>query len=383
MRAGRLRGALVALAGAAALVGAGVVAAPAASADGSGHHQSAHLYVSTKGTDGPNCGRPSSPCRTIGAAVANASAGGEISVARGVYDESVTITKTLELEGHHATIDATGQINGIKISGHGADHSRVHGFTVQHAIGEGVAVTLADWVTIDHNKVIMNDQGGQGTPNTYPPCQPQGEVPGDCNEALHLDATAHARVDDNLVQHNVGGILIDDDSGPSHDNWITDNVSRDNMDDCGITMPSHNPMGTVFNNVIRDNVSANNGAAGILIAAAGPGMKAHDNVVDDNKVWGNGEGGVQLHAHAPGQSIDNNRITDNWIGTNTTAGDPDAGITQTTGVIVFSAVVPVNGTVIRGNVIAHNHFGIWLSPNVANGGITHNRFRDVVVPVQQ
>jgi nitrous oxidase accessory protein NosD len=142
-------------------------------------------------------------------------------------------------------------------------------------------------------------------------------------------------------------------------------------------------MGTVFNNVIRDNVSANNGAAGILIAAAGPGMKAHDNVVDDNKVWGNGEGGVQLHAHAPGQSIDNNRITDNWIGTNTTAGDPDAGITQTTGVIVFSAVVPVNGTVIRGNVIAHNHFGIWLSPNVANGGITHNRFRDVVVPVQQ
>ena len=46
-------------------------------------------------------------------------------------------------------------------------------------------------------------------------------------------------------------------------------------------------------------------------------------------------------------------------------------------------LVPVNGTVIRDNVIAHNHFGIWLSPNVATGGITDNHFHDVVVPVQQ
>ena len=94
MARGRLRGALVALTGAVALLGAGVIAAPAASADGSGHHQS-HLYVSTKGTDGPNCGRPSSPCRTIGAAVANAPAGGEISVAQGVYAETVIVQKKL------------------------------------------------------------------------------------------------------------------------------------------------------------------------------------------------------------------------------------------------------------------------------------------------
>jgi hypothetical protein len=380
MRLGRIRGALVAVTGAVALLGAGVAAAPAASASGS---HGRHLYVSTKGADGPACGRASGPCRTIGAAVANATAGGEISVARGVYSESVSLTKKLELEGHHATIDATGEVNGISVSGHGADGSRVHGFTVQHAIGEGIAVTLADWVTIDHNKVVDNDQGALGTPNTYPPCQPQGEVPGDCNEALHIDATAHARVEDNLVQHNVGGILIDDDNGASHDNWIVDNVSKNGQFDCGITMPSHNPMGGVHNNVIRDNVSTGNGAAGILIAAAGPDMKAHDNIVDDNRVWGNGEGGIQLHAHAPGQSIDNNRITDNWVGTNNTDGDPDAGISQTTGVIVFSAVVAVNGTVIHDNHISNNHFGIWLSPNVATGGINDNRFHDVVVPVQQ
>jgi nitrous oxidase accessory protein NosD len=382
MTRGRLRGALVALTGAVALLGAGVMAAPAASADGSGHHHSAHLYVSTKGTDGPNCGRPSSPCRTIGAAVTNAPAGGEISVASGVYTESVTITKKLELEGHHATIDATGQINGIKISGQGANGSRVHGFKVTKATGEGILVSLADWVSIDHNSIVANDQGGQGTPTTYPLCQGQGQVPGDCGEGMRLDATGHAKVRDNFVTKNTGGILVTDDSGPSHDNWIVDNVSANNLFDCGITLPSHSPAG-LKDNVVKDNKTYGNGGAGVLVAASAPGTSAVGTIIHDNKIWDNGEGGVQLHAHAPMQSIDNTVITDNWIGTNTKDGDPDAGITQTTGVIVFSAVVPVNGTVIRDNVIAHNHFGIWLSPNVATGGITDNHFHDVVVPVQQ
>jgi nitrous oxidase accessory protein NosD len=379
MNARSLRGALVALAGAVTLLGAGVVAAPAASANG---WHSRHLYVSTKGTDGPNCGRASAPCRTIGAAVTNASPGGEISVAPGVYAESVTMTKRLELEGHHATIDATGRINGLVIAGQGANGSRVHGFQVQNAIGEGILVSLADWVTIDHNSLERNDQGAQGTPNAYPPCQAQGQVPGDCGEALHLDGTGHARVDDNRVQHNVGGILVDDDNGPSHDNWITDNVAAYNLLDCGITLPSHTPFG-LKHNVVTDNKSFANGGAGVLVAASAPGTSAVGTVIHDNRIWDNGEGGVQLHAHAPQQSIDGTVITGNWIGTNTKDGDPDAGITQTTGVIVFSAVVPVNGTVIRDNRISHNHFGIWLSPNVATGGIAHNRFHDVVVPVQQ
>lgn len=377
MKAGRLRGALVALTGAVALLGAGVVAAPAASASGS-----RHLYVSTKGTDGPNCGRPSSPCHTIGAAVANAPAGSEISVAQGVYAEVVIVQKKLELEGHHATIDATGQVNGIFIKGHAADGSRVHGFRVTKATGEGILVSVADWVTIDHNWVVSNDQGGQGTKTSYPPCQGQGQIPGDCGEGLHLDGTGHARVEDNVVMRNTGGILVADDNAASHDNWIVDNVSANNLFDCGITLPSHSSFG-LKNNVVKDNSSYGNGGAGVLVAASAPTTSAVGTVIHDNRIWGNGEGGVQLHAHAPMQSIDNTVITDNWIGTNTLQGDPDAGITQTTGVIVFSAVVPVNGTVIRDNVIAHDHFGIWLSPNVANGGIKHNHFHDVVVPVQQ
>ena len=62
-------------------------------------------------------------------------------------------------------------------------------------------------------------------------------------------------------------------------------------------------------------------------------------------------------------------------------GDTDSGDLDTTGIIVFSAVVPVNGTVVQNNFIAHDHFGLWLSGNVDRAGVGFNRFVDVTVPV--
>ena len=96
-----------------------------------------------------------------------------------------------------------------------------------------------------------------------------------------------------------------------------------------------------------------------------------------------GEGGIQLHAHAPSQSIDDNTITNNIIGTNNTAGDTDSGDLQTTGVIVFSAVVPVHGLVIQHNAILNNQIGIWLSTGVDTTGITGNVFANVATHVFQ
>jgi nitrous oxidase accessory protein NosD len=374
--AGKLRTVSVALAGAVAMLTVGVLVAPAASAN-----SARHLFVSTKGTDSGACGAASKPCRTIGQAVTNAAPGGEVSVAEGRYAESVSVGKRLELEGHDATIDAKGKINGVALSA-GASWSRVHGFTVTNAIGEGIVATANDRVRIDDNVVENNDQGGQGTPTSYPLCQAQGPIPGDCGEAVHLDGTTHARLDHNLVQNNVGGILVSDDAASSHDNWITHNVAKNNKLDCGITMPSHTSNG-VHDNVIAFNTSTGNGGAGVLLAASGPTTKDDNNLVTGNRIWGNGEVGVQLHAHAPNQSIEGNRIIDNWIGTNNTAGDRDAGDLQTTGVIVFSAVVPVKSIVIRDNTIANDHFGIWLSKNVSTGGISDNNFIGVAVPVHQ
>ncbi len=377
MWAGRLRAGVVAVTAATAMLGAGAVVAPAASANES----ASHLFVSTKGHDGATCGEAESPCRTIGQAVKNARAGGEVSVREGTYTESVTIAKRLELTGDDAVIDATGQINGISLTA-AASGSEVRGFTVRNAIGEGILSTANDGVRISWNIVEKNDTGAHDPSTTYPLCQANGPIPGDCGEGLHLDGTTHARVDHNIVRNNVGGMLISDDAASSHNNWITHNVVKDNKEDCGITMPSHTT-NTVHDNVIAFNTSTGNGAAGVLIAASGPGDNDFHNLVQGNRIWGNGEGGVMMHAHAPAQNMDDNRVIGNWIGTNNKVGDMDSGDMQTTGIIVFSAVVPVKGTVIHDNTIENNHFGIWLSKTIATGGISDNSFDDVAVHVFQ
>src|SRR5437868_8931672 len=79
-------------------------------------------YVSPSGADVGSCTQ-SAPCRTINYAVGQANPGDAISVARGVYHESVKVTKRLSLVGHDATIDAAGQTvppNAVEISGDGA-----------------------------------------------------------------------------------------------------------------------------------------------------------------------------------------------------------------------------------------------------------------------
>jgi hypothetical protein len=76
-----------------------------------------------------------------------------------------------------------------------------------------------------------------------------------------------------------------------------------------------------------------------------------------------------MHAHAPNQDISGNTVTFNDIGTNNLGGDPDAGVTATTGVLVFSAVPSVTVTVtISHNFIHGNVNPIWTSPNVTVTG---------------
>ncbi len=339
------------------------------------------LVVTLSGSDSGSCGDISNPCRTIGQAVTNASSGDTIKVETGSYSEGVTIDKQLDLRGFDATIDASGHDNGIHLAGSGASGSSIHGFTVENATGEGILLTSVDNVSIRDNHVLDNDRGAHTS--SYPPCQDMGPVPGDCGEAIHLQGTTNSRIEGNRVDHNVGGILVTDETGVTAHNLIAWNVVIDNAEDCGITMPAHAPGLGVLDNTVRDNVVAHNGAAGVLIATPGPGMSVTGNLITENMIVENGEGGVQLHAHAPGHSIDDNTITRNAIGTNNTAGDTDSGDLSTTGVIVFSAVVPVNGLVIQQNVIFDDQIGVWLSSNVDATGITNNTFSNVTTEIQQ
>src|SRR5581483_1575317 len=115
------------------------------------------------------------------------------------------------------------------------------------------------------NRVLDNDRalGTNGCTVFVPPDNPQGEGL-DCGEGIHLSAVDHSTVAANVVQRNSGGILISDDSGPTHDNVISANGVENNPFDCGITLASHNPVAPngVFHNTIAANVVSGNGWRG-------------------------------------------------------------------------------------------------------------------------
>jgi hypothetical protein len=357
---------------------------------------SARLYVSPSGSDAGPCSR-TAPCQTIGHAVMVAAPGSRIIVRAGTYHEAVVIPKQLRLIGHHAVIDADGLMAsipgplgaqgiigwGVLIVGPDAAGTVFKGFTVQNAQAEGILAALTSHVKIKRNELVNNDQGAFAADPQPFECKAQGQIPGDCGEALHLLSVADSRVVWNKVHDNVGGILLSDEAGPTHGNLVAHNVSKDNKEDCGITLPSHNPAATtdpsqggVYDNTILGNWSIGNGGAGVGMFAAGPGMASYNNRVIGNVLRDNGEAGVGIHAHAPDQNVSGNLIVANWISGNGV--DPDfqsadpAG-PQNTGIAIGSVVVPVSVRVL-GNWIANEYWGVYSSGDITVNGLGSNHF---------
>jgi hypothetical protein len=258
---------------------------------------------------------------TINAAVAASSPGDVIHVSRGTYHEDVIVDKPLSLLGEDpddTKIDATGLLNGINVDGinnAGLGHVIVSGFTVRNANAQGILVTNAFDVTIARNHVTGSDQS-LDTVNLQCPPLPAYFQAGegfDCGEAIHLSGVDHSIVSDNYVDHNAGGILISDDTGPNHDNLISGNIVRDNPYDCGITVASHHynfaptdPSVGIYHNTIVGNTSVRNGlisgeGAGVGLFAGPPGAQNNGNIVENNVLIGNALPGVALHTHAPFQ----------------------------------------------------------------------------------
>jgi nitrous oxidase accessory protein NosD len=336
---------------------------------------------------------------TIQSAVNAASPSDTVRVCHGTYHEAVLVQKTLKLEGSNATVDASGQLNGVGFPVGImvlSSWTQVSGFSVENAGAEGILVATyppnsptVTHVTIEHNSVHNNDLAG-GVAANDPECAAQGQVPGDCGEGLHLLSVTHSRAVDNKVWGNSGGILLTDEFGPNHDNLVADNWVANNVADCGITIPSHVAGNGVYHNVIRDNVVIGNGTqgdgGGILIAAAGPGMASWGNLVTGNFVVGNGLAGVTIHSHAPGQNVSDNTIVGNFIGKNNLLGDGGLGVggtatdTKTTGILVSSAVVPQHLT-IEDNTIWDNTYGVWLSSNITAHRLGDNTFKHVTQKV--
>lgn len=330
---------------------------------------------------------------TIQAAV-NAVSGGTITVAAGTYAENVSITKPVSLQGAGAAttiIDATSSkpAEGIRVNGVNTPMV-ISGFTVENAPNEGILVQDSSHVTIENNTVQNNDKALIPNPNPFlATCA--GALPfdqEDCGEGVHLLGTSFSTVSHNLIQNNAGGILLTDETGPTHDNVISGNTVQNNILDCGITLPSHpsgfGPPATpggpptflpghgVYRNLIIDNTSTGNGGAGVGIFAPTPGTASYDNTVEGNTLSGNGNAGVSMHSHAPDQNLSGNKIINNTIGTNNLFGDADAGDTATTGILILGVVVPVANTLIAHNTITGNQIGIWLA-NTTHTVLAGNR----------
>ncbi len=352
----------------------------------------AGLYVSqTHGSDANPCSS-SQPCLTIGRAVSMAVPGATIHVESGTYHEQVSVTKRLTLVGNDAAIDATGLTGGIQplagmgivgygilVYGPGASGSTIKGFTVEHAIGEGILVAATSKIRIEGNTVSFNDAGFKSTSTRE--CQAQGNVPGDCGQAVHLMGVSLSHVTNNRVESNIGSILVTDEVGPSAHNVISGNTSMTGILHGGITLESRNSvaltntsLGGVYDNLVINNFSAGN-EFGVGVFALVPGAASYNNRVIHNELALNVEAGVEIHALAPDQNVSGNAIVNNTIFGNGI--DPTSGSTQPTGIALFSAVVPLS-VAVTDNHISSEFWGIFMAGPITIHGLSSNHYASTV-----
>jgi hypothetical protein len=382
----------IALGAAASLLALGATAGVAQASGGS------TVFVSPKGVStGADTSCWNASYNNINTAIAAVGAGGTVVVCRGTYKEEVVVTKPVNLVGRHATINAKGQpslkVGGMTLPGSDGiavlltSNVNISGFTVTGAGFDAILVGASSHVSVSHNTTVNN--------GTFVNLQEGGSGVGiDLNSSTWSSATG------NVVLNNQGGGLeIADDIGPASHNTVAWNYEAGSYDGCGVIVAGHSAAGVTDNLIAHNSTSSNattkgTGGSGLLLASEVPGETMTGNTFVDNSTWNNGLAGITIHVHLPGQHFNNNKFINNWIGTNNVVGDPIDLVTSptstknvavpddsTTGILAATAS-QVSGTVIAGNTIVGNHYGIFLEalktalPSPVAGLYT-NRFHHV------
>ena len=325
---------------------------------------------------------------SIQAAVNNASPNDVINVAPGTYKEEVDIGMPLSIIGsgaHVSVVEAANLNHGFFVDGFdhpGLQDVTVAGFTVQHALYEGVLVVSARDITIRDSEIVNNDTvpGVQftgalmGCPNQPGTGTYEMDETGDCGGAIHLVGTANSILSGNVITGNADGVLISDETGESHHNLLIHNTIKNNPLECGIVLASHPNAGNaappfaphygVDHNTIADNISDGNGVqiggAGVGLFSDGAGQgTVVGNLIINNELKNNGLGGVTLHTHVgpalPGFPLPPDHMGGNTIVGNFISGNlPDLFDTATPGKVGININSGGGGSPVTGTVISHN-----------------------------
>ena len=360
------------------------------------------LVISTSGHDVGNC--QTVACATLGYALSQATAGdtilvdpgtylvsanpsGEVTVPAALSDLTIEPNSSAGGDAANTIFDATGAIYGLQVN---ADNVTVNDLTFENSGAAGIFVTppssatppaTVSGGTIEGDVVNNSDQCSLD-PSAAGCAAAIGA--GDYGESVWLVSVTTSTIEGTTIENGLtGGLLVSDEMGPNHGNTIKDNMVVNNARGCGITLAAHNQSafpapdpsaGGVYDNVVEDNTSSNNGATGIGLFNA-----AFDNTLEGNTFDGNGEPGVVLNPTFPGGDVNGNIITGNTIGVNGlhdgpggAPGSHNALSTQTIGVVVVGAGPPVTGTVISNNTISGNFFGVYLAALASSAAVSGN-----------
>jgi parallel beta-helix repeat protein len=303
-------------------------------------------------------------------------------IAPGTYSESVTITKSLTLESEssqptNTIINATGNLNGIAITGAKANGTTIEGLTVENANAEGIYVQDASQVTIQYDYALNNAlNASQVCPINILPTTPACILE---DKAIELIGTSRSAVVGNTVIGTVGdgGIGLSDDgpldpgivenvfhpttpgaNNPSAHNLVADNTVINNAGGCGIVVSAYDPGEGVLDNVVSNNVVSGN-AEGVVVATPIPAASAINNTVKGNTVVNSATEGIDIDGSSPNTTVSGNSVIGNVLSGN----GPDYDFPQPapTAIAVLSPTSdPVTGTLVTENIIQNEVYGVGV-----------------------
>ncbi|MCY0877260.1 MAG: right-handed parallel beta-helix repeat-containing protein [Firmicutes bacterium] len=358
------------------------------------------LYVSTTGSNTTGQGTITAPYQTISYAISEATPGSTIIVEPGVYKESLSIDKQLTIESdpsepsatQSTILDATGQNDGIDVSGSASAGTVITGLTIEHANNKAIWAQDSAHLLIANNFITDNGLA----PNTAIPE----------NKPIQLDGVSYSVISNNTITNNQadGAISVTDNGAmnpgspmqappsgnsgsaapaivpiPAIGNVISDNTITGNLNGCAIVTGAFNPGGGLFDTqVIGNTVSGS--PLGIDIGTGFiPGTQAIDNSIVDNTVTNNLGTGILVHSTNKGDTLSGSIVSGNTVSGN----GPfiDRGVTvigKPTGIALIGDNAPVTETTVTNNTISNEYYGIWganaigttLAGNAHEAGVT-------------